>query len=229
MLANLVNNIAFLVALVAAGQVVIARTYHYAVNRQIALGLLFGGVAILGMANPVVFMPGVIFDGRTIVLAVAGVVGGPLPAAIGAGMAAFFRYQIGGSGALVGMTVAVLSATLGVLARAWWLHRGRTPSGFDYVALGVAVQVMQLTAFTQIPERAGYAYIEQAGWILMVFYPLGTALLCQMFRNFEQQRIDQAQLAAAQEARIAEERASLQRFHAYFDLSIVGMAITSAR
>jgi TRAP-type mannitol/chloroaromatic compound transport system permease large subunit len=50
MLINLINNIAFLVALVAAGQIVISRFHKNSLNRQIMLGLLFGGVALLGMA-----------------------------------------------------------------------------------------------------------------------------------------------------------------------------------
>ncbi|MCC7228408.1 MAG: EAL domain-containing protein [Burkholderiaceae bacterium] len=227
MLSTLINNIAFLVALVSAGQLVISHEYKSSTNRGIVLGVLFGGVAILGMVNPFVLMPGVIFDGRTIVLAVAGVVGGGLAAAIAAAMAAIYRFEIGGPGVIVGMSVVILSATLGVLARAWWQRRPQPPKWFDYVALGVAVQLMQITAFTQIPNRAGYAFIEQAWWILLVPYPLATMLLCLMFRNFEQQLLDKAALRVANEARAAEEKASLQRFHAYFDQSNVGLAITS--
>jgi hypothetical protein len=93
-LINLINNIAFLVALVAAGQIVITRFHNNALNRQVLLGLLFGGVTLLGMLNPVNFAPGVIFDGRSIVLSVAGVVGGGITAAIAAGMAAVYRYQL---------------------------------------------------------------------------------------------------------------------------------------
>ena len=73
---NLINNIAFLIALAAAGQVVISRFPENTLNRQVLFGLLFGGAALLGMANPVSFAPGVFFDGRSIVLAVAGVAGG---------------------------------------------------------------------------------------------------------------------------------------------------------
>ncbi len=62
MFISLINNIAFLIALVAAGQVVISRFDKKPLNRQILLGLLFGGVAVLGMANPLSFSPGVIFD-----------------------------------------------------------------------------------------------------------------------------------------------------------------------
>ncbi len=227
MLASLINNVAFLVALVAAGQVVISHGYKKPENRQLVLGFLFGGVAMLGMANPFTLLPGVIFDGRTIVLTVAGVVGGGVSAVVAAVMVALYRYEIGGGGTAVGITVTFLSACLGVLARAWWIRRQRSPLWFDYVALGVAVQIMQLAAFTQIPNGAGYAFIERGWWALLTFYPPATMLLCLMFRNFERQLLDKAALQTAQEARIAEERASLQRFHAYFDYSIVGLAITS--
>lgn len=227
MLANLVNNIAFLIALVAAGQMVVSRVYQNPLNRQVLLGLLFGGVALLGMANPVNYSPGVFFDGRSIVLAVAGVVGGGVAAAIAAGMAAVYRYQLGGIGAPVGIAVVVLSALLGVVAQRWWQRRTRPPRMIDYLALGVAVQLMQLAAFTQIPNGAGYPFIAQAWWVLLLCYPPATMLLCTMFRNFEQQLIDKDALQRAQAARVAQELASTQRFHAYFDQSIVGLAITS--
>jgi diguanylate cyclase (GGDEF)-like protein/PAS domain S-box-containing protein len=227
MLANLINNIAFLIALVAAGQIVMSHAYRRPVNRHVVLGWVFGGVALLGMTNPVNFLPGVIFDGRTIVLAVAGVVGGGVTAAIAAGIAVLYRLSLGGAGVWVGMSVAVLSALLGVLARQWWQRRSDLPRWLDFFALGVVVQLMQLAAFTQIPNRAGYAFIEQAWWVLLLFYPLATMLLCLMFRNFEQQQLDKASAQKANQARIAEETANLKRFHAYFDQSIVGLAITS--
>ena len=137
MLINLFNNIAFLVALVAIGLIVLKRFHHDALNRQVLLGLLFGGVALLGMLNPVTFAPGLIFDGRSIVLSVAGVVGGVGAAAIAAGMAAIYRYQLGGIGATVGVMVVLVSAVLGVLARQWWSQRKITPSSLHYLALGV--------------------------------------------------------------------------------------------
>ena len=227
MFISLINNIAFLIALVAAGQVVISRSDKNPLNRQILLGLLFGGVAVLGMANPVSFSPGVFFDGRAIVLSVVGIVGGGVAAAIAAGMAAVFRYQLGGVGATVGVVVILLSALLGVVARQFLLRRGSPPRAMHYLLLGVAVQLMQLAAFTQVPNRSGHAFIDQAWWVLLLFYPFATMLLCLVFRNHEQQLIDQQALSSAQAAVLAAERASIQRFHAYFDHSIVGLAITS--
>ena len=227
MLINLIENIAFLIALAAAGQLVVSRFRNSPLKYQLVLGVLFGGVVLLGMVNPVNFAPGVFFDGRSIVLAVAGVVGGGLTAAIAAGMAAFYRYQLGGIGASVGIAVILLAALLGALARLWWQRHSTPPHYGHYLALGLVVQLMQLAAFTQVPDRAGYAFIEQAWWLLLLFYPLATALLCLIFRNYEQQIEERDALQAAQKAVIAEERASMERFHAYFDHSIVGLAITS--
>ena len=227
MLINLIDNIAFLIALAATGQLIVSRFHKASLKYQLVLGVLFGSVTLLGMSNPVNFAPGVFFDGRSIVLAVAGVVGGGLTAAIAACMAAFYRYQLGGIGAPVGITVIVLAALLGALARHWWQRRSSPPHHVHYLALGVLVQLMQLAAFTQLPDRAGYAFIEQSWWILLLFYPLATMLLCQIFRNYEQQVEEREALQAAQKAVIAEERASMERFHAYFDHSIVGLAITS--
>lgn len=227
MLSNLINNIAFLIALATAGQLVVTRFHQSPMKYSLVLGVLFGSVTLLGMANPVNFAPGVFFDGRSIVLAVAGVVGGGPTAAIAASMAAFYRYQLGGIGAPVGIMVILFSALLGVLARQWWQRRSVPPHYGYYLALGVVVQLMQLAAFTQVPDRAGYAFIEQAWWILLLFYPLATALLCLIFRTYEQQFEERTALQAAQKAVIAEERASMERFHAYFDHSIIGLAITN--
>lgn len=227
MILSLINNIAFLVALVAVGQIVISHLYKNPCNRQILLGLLFGGVAILVMVNPVTFSPGIIFDGRSIVLAVAGVVGGAAAALIAAAMAAIYRYQLGGVGATLGVMVVLLSALLGVLARHWLLRLGRPPKPIHYLALGLVVQLMQLAALTQVPDQVGYAFIEQVWWVVLLIYPLATMLLCLIFRNHEQQLVDQQALSSARDAATAAERASMARFHAYFDHSIVGLAITS--
>jgi diguanylate cyclase (GGDEF)-like protein/PAS domain S-box-containing protein len=229
MILPLINNIAFLIALVAVGQLVITRFYNNPRNRQVLLGLLFGGVAILVMVNPVTFATGIIFDGRSIVLAVVGVVGGGLAASIAAVMAAIYRYQLGGVGAPLGVMVVLLSALLGVLARQWLLRLGRPPKPIHYLALGVVVQLMQLVALTQAPGRAGFAFIEQVWWVILLIYPLATMLLCVIFRNYEQQLIDQQALTSAQEAVATAETANRERFHAYFDHSIIGLAITSPK
>jgi hypothetical protein len=173
MFINLINNVAFLIALVAAGQIVIDRFPQKTLNRQVLLGLLFGGVALLGMANPVNFSPGVFFDGRSMVLVVAGVVGGGVTAAIAAAWRLFIATSSAASVPRSVFSSRWCQRCWGHWARHWWQQRTQPPRLTDYLALGVVVQFIQLAAFTQIPNRAGYAFIEQAGWVLLLFYPLG--------------------------------------------------------
>ena len=73
----------------------------------------------------------------------------------------------------------------------------------------LVVQLAQLAAFTQVPNRAGFAFIEQAWWVLLLLYPLATMLLCLIFRNHEQHLIDRQTLQRAQEA-VAHERVFLR-------------------
>jgi PAS domain S-box-containing protein len=209
MLINLINNVAILIALVAAGRLVITHIRQNPLGGQLLLGVLFGGVTILGMVNPVNFAPGLIFDGRSIVLSVAGVVGGGVAAAVAAGMAGAYRYMLGGGGVPVGVTVIVVSALLGALARWRWRRRRQPPTAGHYLGLGVVVQLAQLAAFTQIPDRAGFVFIAQAGWVLVVFYPLATMLLCLIFRDQALQLEHKRALQATQEA-VARERTILR-------------------
>jgi PAS domain S-box-containing protein len=204
MIVTLFNNVTLLIALIAAGQFVVSRFRDQSHQRQLLLGLLFAGTALLGMFNPVNFAPGLIFDGRSIVLSVAGVVGGWPAAVIAAGVAAVYRYQLGGIGMTVGITVIVQSALLGVLARHWWASRSTPPTAWQYLALGVLVQIAQLAAFTQIPNDAGYGFIARAWWVLILFYPLTTMLMCLIFRNYERSLLDQQALTEAQEAVLRE-------------------------
>ncbi|MEW6678330.1 MAG: bacteriohemerythrin [Pseudomonadota bacterium] len=200
MLITLINNIAFLIALVAAGGIVLTRFHQDPLNSRVLLGLLFGVVTLLGMLNPVNFAQGIIFDGRSIVLSVAGLVGGGLTAAIAAGMAVSFRWYLGGDGAVVGVTTIVLSALLGVLARLWLGRRTAPPHPLHYFALGVVVQLMQLAVFTQLPNQSGFVFIEAAWWVLLLLYPGATMLLSMSFRNYELHLMGQQALLEAQRA-----------------------------
>ncbi|MBW1997510.1 MAG: hypothetical protein JRJ29_06030, partial [Deltaproteobacteria bacterium] len=116
MIIDLIQNIALLLALSAIyGLLVKVRREDRRVKNNILCGVLFGGVAIIGMKLPFQYAPGVIFDGRPIVLAMAGLFGGWLPASIASALASGYRASLGGPGALTGIGVIFTSAAIGVL------------------------------------------------------------------------------------------------------------------
>ena len=87
MFIELVKGVALLLALCFLHGFAIRAWRHRPLVGQILSGLLFGGICVVGMLTPVVLMPGVIFDARSVVLSMAGLFGGPLVAGMAAVMA----------------------------------------------------------------------------------------------------------------------------------------------
>ena len=111
----LLQNVALLVALSIAQQLIEVRWRGGALGKQLLSGVLFGAVAISGMLTPLRLTGGIIFDARSVVLSIAGLFGGPIVAATAASMAAAYRVSLGGVGTLVGVAVIIEAAGLGVI------------------------------------------------------------------------------------------------------------------
>ncbi|MCG2806755.1 MAG: hypothetical protein L6413_00600, partial [Coriobacteriia bacterium] len=112
---SLVQNVSMLVAMSVLLLFVTRRLGHETLPTRVLSGLLFGAAVMVGMATPLRIVPGVIFDARSVLLAVAGFSGGPLVGLIAGIIAAAYRLVIGGSGMWVGAAVVVEATTLGVL------------------------------------------------------------------------------------------------------------------
>jgi diguanylate cyclase len=101
----------------------VIRIVERGILKSVAVGLLFGLVGILSMADPIRWMPGVIQDGRSILLVLAPVYGGPLGTIVAAVMMGLFRFMIGGMGAVGGVAgiviVAIAGYMLSLLPRQW--------------------------------------------------------------------------------------------------------------
>ena len=117
MFIELIKGIALLLALSLLYGFVARRWRGGSLAGQVASGALFGGICVVGMMTPVVLSPGVIFDGRSVVLAVAGLFGGWIPSLVAAAVAAAYRLWLGGPGAWIGCGVIVTCVLLGLAYR----------------------------------------------------------------------------------------------------------------
>ncbi|MFW5769643.1 MAG: LytS/YhcK type 5TM receptor domain-containing protein, partial [Spirochaetota bacterium] len=91
---SLIQNVAILLALIVVhDQVNRALRDRLTLSRVIS-GILFGGFTIVGMLTPMEFAPGVIYDGRSIILGAAGYMGGWIPASISALISGGFRLYL---------------------------------------------------------------------------------------------------------------------------------------
>ncbi|WFU13419.1 diguanylate cyclase (plasmid) [Rhizobium sp. CB3090] len=89
----------------------VIRTVEGRALRSLAVGLLFGLGGVLSMGDPIHWMPGVFHDGRSILLVLVPIYGGPIATLVAATMMGVFRLLLGGIGA-EGGTVGIVAVAL---------------------------------------------------------------------------------------------------------------------
>lgn len=195
-LLDLVQNLALLVAMAAAYRMVATRWEEVSLRSRLSTGLLFGAVALVGMMTPVRLLPGVIFDGRSIILGVAGFVGGPVVALVSASMAVAYRVWLGGAGMVMGVGVAVEAAALGAAFHLWRARTGLQPKAFHLWLFGMAIHLVMVALMLTLPGGARGTVWGEMGAAILVVYPLVTVLVCRVFLDYE--RLDRDARALAE-------------------------------
>jgi len=209
---DLIQNVALLVCLVVIHGQIIRRWNKRTISSQAFSGFLFGCVALAGMMTPVHLMPGLIFDGRSIVLSVAGFFGGPITAGIAAIMSGGYRLWTGGPGAVMGVSVILESAGLGVIFYYLRRHHRVLTRNLYLFGFGLLVHVGMLLLMLLLPREAMLKTLENITIPVLLIYPAATWLICLLFLD--------------QEARLSAENAvreSEARYRAVFENAAMGI------
>ena len=138
------------------------------------------------MLTPVVLMPGVIFDARSVVLSMAGLFGGPLVAGIAALMAATGRLWLGGAGAEVGLMVIGLCTALGLVYRE---GRARGRLGVEPVTLalfGLLLHTAVIALFQLLPAEAVQRINQTLALPYLLTFTPATVVLGLLLHDVEQ-------------------------------------------
>ena len=180
-----IQNTALLVSLIVIYTVFIHRIGEKSNYSLIISGVLFGAVAIFGMMMPFTFTPGVIFDGRSIILSLAGLFGGPVTGMVAAILTATYRMWLGGAGALIGVSVSFQSALFGVLF--YFLRRcyPRIVNSLSLLGFGFIVHLVTLVLFIGIPGMSYHDVINHLALPVLLIYPLATLLIGLFFLDHE--------------------------------------------
>ncbi len=177
MLMELIQNIILLLALSGLYGFLLRFRKDGAVRDRILVGLLFGGVAVAGMALPFHYGQGVIFDGRSIVLGMAGLFGGWPAAAIAAAGAAAFRLHLGGAGTMTGVGVILTSAALGVLYRKQRQNQVHTLGPLSLYAFGWVLHLAMLVWMLILPWPLAFEVLGRISGPVLAVFPLGTLVM----------------------------------------------------
>ncbi len=111
---GLINNITLIISLSILYSFIIRRWKYGSRIGQAISGFLFGAVAVVGMMNPLTISPGLIFDGRSIIISMAGFIGGWVTALIASLMGIIYRAWLGGPGEIMGVSVIASSGARSV-------------------------------------------------------------------------------------------------------------------
>ncbi len=195
---DLIQNIAILITLTVLHQLVLRRWKPDAVSYQLLSGVIFGGVGIVGMMTPVHFAPGIIFDGRSIILSVSGLFGGPITAFVAAAVCGAYRLWLGGAGALVGTSVIVEAAAVGVMFHYLRRHHAGLTKSLSLLGFGLLVHVIMLLLMFALPGGAGIEVLRRITLPVLLIYPPATMLICLMFIDNEK-RIEMENVLADSE------------------------------
>lgn len=161
-------------------------------------GLLFGGVALIGMLNPFELAPGIIFDGRSVVLSLCALFFGPLAGLIALLMALTYRIYLGGGGLMTGVSVMITSYLIG-LAFYYRKQKKQEPlTIFDLYIFGLLVHVAMVISLLAIPSGMRIMAFKTLSFTILGIYPLATLLIGKILKDQEDNTALLEDLAASE-------------------------------
>ena len=153
---------------------------------KLASGLVFGGVCVVGISLPIHLAPGVLIDGRSVVLSMAGLFGGPVVGVVSGAIAAAYRLWLGGAGLISGETVIVMSVLAGLSYRALYL-RGRLPlSPLALFVFGLLIHALWMLPLSSIPGLTLADVYANLGLPYLLIMGAATMLLGFMLKDAEE-------------------------------------------
>lgn len=153
---------------------------------QIAQGLLFGVTALVGMAFPFELEPGLIFDGRTIVISLCTLFFGPISGLITGFMAGVYRFYIGGVGSPAGILTILEAFLVGLYffrikskRDIFWLNT------FRLYIFGLIVHLIMGLLILVLPSRYALQVFDKVALTIIGVYPVVSLLIGKILYDQE--------------------------------------------
>ena len=157
--------------------------------------------ALYSMVHPIHVGPGIFIDGRTPLVGLSALFGGPLSAAITAATVAGYRLYLGGVGMEAGVANALLSFLTGVGFAMWVKRRGVVLGAVSLLGFGLLLTLVSLLTLLLLPTLELALQVGQrTAPPLLAIVPLGTLFLGGLLLR-EQRQHDAERRLGESEAR----------------------------
>jgi PAS domain S-box-containing protein len=152
-------------------------------------GIITGGIGIILILTPWTYKTGIIFDTRSIILAITGLFFGFVPTVVSILIVSIYRIALGGQGVYMGVAVIILSGTAGILwhhFRPDWNKRNQI---VELIGLGLIVHILMICCTQLLPIEVRRDTLENIFLPVLIIYPIATVLLgklmIQQAQNWE--------------------------------------------
>jgi PAS domain S-box-containing protein len=171
--------------------------------KKLLLGVFYGLVAAIAMIIPMELQPGVIFDGRSVVLSLAGLFTGNITTLIACLIAAAWRIYLGGSGVFTGVGSVIISGLAGLLFRRLLKHKNMRLNLGSLFLFGFIVHLILVLWFFTFPRDIALMIVRNVSLPYLIVFPL-TTMLIGGYMDTQQQRLKIEENLAASEKRYRE-------------------------
>lgn len=194
---NLMQNLFLLLS-----TIFIYTTLRYSETKSIWIklitGIALGLFTYLLMRNPWVPSEGLIFDARSVLMAISGAFFGLIPTLVAAIIPIAYRISLGGAGVYSGVLTIIVSGSIGL---SWKYLRKRLPRlGIytEYLVLGFIVHVGTLLCFLTIPWPTAFTVIQSTLIPYLILFPIITMFISVII-DHQKERLDQQGIISIQQ------------------------------
>ncbi|MGE0119290.1 MAG: PAS domain S-box protein [Dongiaceae bacterium] len=154
----------------------------------VVAGLLFGGVAVLGIRWPIELAAGYSVDARNLIILAAGAFGGPWTALVCAVTVIAYRIGAGGTDLLLSIGVVAVAALLGTALYLRWWRRAHIGGAGEFIAVGALLAVLALpwhhVLLESDPRDAALLVTS-----VLAYYAVGFLVLGMLLSNEQRQKL----------------------------------------
>ena len=189
LITSLLQNVSILIVIILLYDYFWLRTSKpHLFFEKIMAGCIVGFLSVILMANPWVMQLGIIFDLRTVLLAITGLFLGFIPTLIAILFAVSFRLYIGGVGVYMGVVVILCAGFIGLgwkyFSPRWW-EKNRI---WELIGLGYTVHAAMALAILLLPiglQAGAFNHFIVPG---LTIYPWSCVILGILMDNRIQNR-----------------------------------------
>lgn len=197
---SLILNVSLILALITLYSLVLRATILEKKPARILTDLVFGLTAVAAMSVAYKYGAGVIYDGRSIIISLAGLYGGFLPAATASAISLGYRAYLGGQGVWAGLATIIFCVAIGLAFRNIFRARLGKLNAYELYGFGFLAHLVMLACqLLIIPWPSGLTVIGRIWLPILLIFPPATVLTGLLLQGENRRLLAEIKLRESEE------------------------------